>query len=83
MLIGRIANATRNLGAPPDWNPETDGNCAHLPIRDEPTESGNVMVSAWYPTPQEVQKMINGAPVYLHVFGAGHPPVMLTVGEVL
>jgi hypothetical protein len=80
MLIGRIEGATRYLGAPKDWKPDKDGTCGHLAIRDIPAESGaNVMVSAWMPTPAEVAAIQRGEPVYLYVWGAGHPPVYVGV----
>lgn len=82
MLPGRIEGATRYLGAPADWKPDQDGPCLHLAIRDISAESGaNVMVSAWMPTPAEVEAIKRGAPVYLYVWGTGHPPVALGVVE--
>ena len=81
MLVQRVAGATRNLGAPRDWKPE-NGVCGGLPIRDEPAPGGgNVMISCWQPTPEEVELLKSGAPVYLHVWGVGHPPVALIVGN--
>ena len=41
---------------------------------------GPQMVSSWQPTPAEADAIARGAPIYLTVLGAGHPPVMLTVG---
>lgn len=80
MLIGRIENATRVLGPPATWDDEKNGRCGALAIRDEPAEGGgNVMVSAWHPTPEEVAKINAGEPVYLWIWGAAHPPVMVTV----
>ena len=55
MIIGRIAGATRELGAPKDWNSERDGECGALAILDwQPTEGQSAMTSAWFPTPNEV-----------------------------
>lgn len=82
MEIGRITGATRNLGAPPDWQPDRDGHCGHLPIRDEPHSPGvNQMTSAWLPTPGELARLAAGAPIYLIVLGVSHPPVALVVGD--
>ena len=76
MHIGRVAGATRNLGAPKDWDPAKDGVCGGLPIRDEPHSPGvNRMVSAWLPTMEEIALMVAGAPIYLSVLGTPHPPV--------
>ena len=80
MLIARISNATRVLG-------KSQGYLG-LPIRDElrnTTVDGSqtpVMVTAWEPTPDELERLNKGAFVQLCVLGTGHPPVMLEVGEV-
>lgn len=48
-----------------------------------PAEAAALLhVSAWEPTPDEIALIAAGAPIYLWVWGTGHPPVMLTVGEV-
>jgi hypothetical protein len=39
------------------------------------------MVTAWLPTPEEIAKIVAGAPVHLRVLGEVHPPVMLDVGD--
>lgn len=80
MIPKHIAGATRYLGAPKGWQPETDGDCAHLAIQDSTLDSGTpVMVSAWEPTPAELRAMQDGAPVYLQIVGSAHPPVMVWV----
>lgn len=81
MEIGRIIGATRNLGAPPNWDPEQHGACAHLPIRDELSPAGPCMVSAWMPSPDEIERIVAGAPIYLTVFGTAHPVVGMSIGE--
>ncbi|MCJ2090884.1 hypothetical protein MKK88_33610 [Methylobacterium sp. E-005] len=82
MHIGRVTGATRNLGAPLDWDPAKDGICGGLPIRDEPHSPGvNRMVSAWMPTPEEIALITAGEPIYLLVVGAVHPPVAISVGN--
>lgn len=82
MHIGRVAGATRNLGAPKGWDPAKDGICGGLPIRDEPHSPGvNKMVSAWLPTPEEIALIAAGAPIYLAVLGVSHPPVSMFVGN--
>jgi len=83
VLAGRIPNANRYLGAPPDWKPEADGHCSHLAILDQQPECGgsNRMWSAWEPTPDELERLQSGAAVYLCVLGTAHPPVTLMVGE--
>lgn len=80
MIPKRIEGATRYLGAPKGWEPDRDGACGHLAILDAQLPGGTpVMISAWEPTPAEVAAIQSGAPVYLQVVGAGHPPVALWV----
>ena len=81
MIPGRIRDATRYLGAPAGWKPETDGPCGHLAIRDEMTTAGRAMASVWEPTPDEIERIVAGAPVLLTVVGTVHPPVALSVGH--
>lgn len=79
MIPQRIEGATRYLGAPPNWQPE-DGTCDHLAIKDETLDGGApVMISAWEPTPDELQRLNEGKPVYLQIIGRGHPPVYVWV----
>jgi hypothetical protein len=81
MIPARIAGATRWLGAPPGWEPDKDGDCSHLAILDVEAEGAPVMLSAWEPTPAELQALNAGASVYLQVRGSSHPPVNIWVGE--
>jgi hypothetical protein len=81
MHIGRIVGATRDLGAPKGWDPQIQGQCLTLPVRDEMDLAGPRMSSAWLPTPEELAAIAAGAPIHLTVYDMGHPPVMLTVGE--
>ena len=81
MIPGRILNATRALGAPKDWDP-ADGKCVGLAIRDGVEGGLHTMTSAWLPNADELERLNAGAPVYLVVVGAGHPPVRLEVGPV-
>lgn len=80
MLIRRIEGCTRVLGAPKDWNHD-DIRCVGLPIRDVPTDEGNVMISAWEPTPEEIEALQRGESIKLWVFGTGHPAVYITVDD--
>ena len=80
MHVGRIQNATRTLSAPKDWNRDENGPCGGLPIRDEKTSAGMGMFSAWFPTPEEIERIKEGAPIYLIVLGSTHPPVDMRVG---
>lgn len=68
----------RRLGAPSNWNHETDGICHTLDIwvRD------GQMISAWEPTESERAKIAAGAPVLLFIDGKSHPVVGMAVGDV-
>lgn len=39
------------------------------------------MTTAWQLSEDEILALAAGAPLYLHVVGTGHPPVMLSVGD--
>lgn len=80
MLIKRIEGATRNLGAPPDWDGDIS-KCNVLPIRDVVTDQGPFMVSAWEPTPAELAALAAGASFKLWIAGTAHPVVAVTVGD--
>jgi hypothetical protein len=81
MLVGMIAGATRNLGAPADWDRNTQGICGGLPIRDDATTAGPGMTSAWHPTPEELARLNAGASIHLTILGTMHPPVSMSVGS--
>lgn len=80
MQIGRIKDATRVIGKAQGY--------MGLPLRDEPincTVNGPdtpSMVTAWLPTPKELEALNKGAPVHVRILGTMHPPIMVTVGEV-
>lgn len=80
MQIGRINGATRVIG-------QSQGYLG-LPLRDViidcPVNGPRTpaMETAWLPTPDELERIVAGAPVVLRVLGTSHPPVMLEVGEV-
>lgn len=73
-----LLDATRRLGAPPNWNHETDGICFTLEICDR----DGFMISGWLPTDAERKRIADGAPLFLHIQGRSHPVVSLTVGDV-
>ena len=81
MMAGRIERATRVLTAPPEIPPRTIPFNT-LAIRDEKIAGFPAMASAWFPTAEEVARMVLGAPIYLHLVATEHPPVTLEVGRV-
>jgi len=72
-----LIDATRRLGAPPNWNHETDGICHTLEICDR----NGFMISGWMPTDAERKRIAEGGPIFLHIQGRAHPVVSLTVGN--
>lgn len=79
MIIKRIENATRVLGAPTDWK-DDGAKCVGLPVLDVETSDGPFMVSAWEPTTDELKALLLGETVKLWVRGTSHPVVAITVG---
>jgi hypothetical protein len=58
-----------------------------LPLRDEHINSTVTgertpsMVTAWLPTPKELDALNAGAAVHVRLIGNAHPPIMVEVGE--
>jgi hypothetical protein len=79
MQIGRILGCTRVLG-------KSQGYLG-LPVRDELVNSlvdgpgTPSMVTAWLPTPKELEALNKGAPVHVRLLGTAHPPIMVETGE--
>lgn len=72
-----LTDATRRLGAPAGWDHERDGLCHTLEICDR----DGWMISAWRPSEAELQRLIAGEPLFLHIQGRSHPVVGMTVGN--
>jgi hypothetical protein len=75
MLIGHIAGATRDLGKPADWDEARDGRCQSLPVLDVETPAGPAMVSAWFPSAEDIAQLAAGQPLHLWIYGRTHPVV--------
>lgn len=73
-----LTDATRRLGAPANWNHETDGICHTLEICDR----DGFMISAWAPTDAERERIAKGAPIFLHIQGQTHPVVGFAIGDI-
>jgi len=80
MQVGHIEKATRVLGKSQGYR--------GLPVRDETMNcsvSGPgtpVMVTAWLPTPKELEALNAGAAIHVRVVGRYHPPIIVEVGKV-
>jgi hypothetical protein len=81
MIVKYIEGFTRALGAPADWDGK-DTLCGVLPVRDVVHPEGNFMVSAWEPSPDELEALRRGETVKPWVRGTGHPVVGISVGDV-
>jgi hypothetical protein len=72
-----IKGHTRRLGAPSDWDHETQGICHTLEIVDHE----GWMCSAWSLTEPERKRLVAGAPLILQIRGVDHPVVGLLIGD--
>ncbi len=71
----QLANATRRMAAPAEWDHARDGICHTLEICDQ----NGWMVSAWKPTEAEIRRLVQGQPIVLAIQGVVHPVVSLSV----
>lgn len=76
MQIGRIRDSN-HVFHPPQDQPQ----CQPLHVRVTHEYGEICSTSAWLPTPEEVELIKAGQPVYLHVYGGGHPMVYLSVAK--
>jgi hypothetical protein len=80
MQIGVIKGVTRIVG-------KSQGYLG-LPLRDELIncsvngQGTPAMVSAWFPTPEELAALNSGAPVHVRILGATPPPMYVYTGDV-
>lgn len=72
MIIARIEGATRVCGKAQGY--------LGLPVRDMTLEGFPVMVTAWTPTPAELEALNNGANVTVIIVGNAPPPMRVEVG---
>jgi hypothetical protein len=67
------------LGAPKDWDHETDGKCTGLPIKRD----NGQCISLWTPTRSEIEALQQGAAVQVAVFsGNTQPPISINVQKI-
>lgn len=73
-----INPCTRVMGAPAEMADE----CGDLQISDQHDAVwGNCMHSAWLPSPEEREAILNGQPIILRIVGTRHPVVAMWVGD--
>lgn len=68
---------THVLGAPPDWNAETHGECSGLPVQID--HEARTFTSCWVLEPEEVAALAAGGRVYVTVVSSAQPPLALAV----
>ena len=57
------------------------GECGELPFF---RNNGNkTFVTVWKPSPEDLNSLNEGAHVLLHVWGANHPPVAMSVQKMI
>lgn len=80
VLARRIAGATAYLGAPANWQPDKDGDCGHLAIREhgDPRRGSGWVESAWEITPDDLEKLKEGRSLIVRIWG-WQPPIALYV----
>lgn len=74
VISRRIAGATHNLGAPPNWDRERDGNCGQLWIRQQ----DDYVESAWEITPDDIERLKQGRSLIVRIYG-WQPPIAIYV----
>lgn len=77
---------TRVLGGPeagqPEYRPLSVQDIPGEVVRaDGMVQAVNCQVTAWRPTPEELERLNQGAPIYLSIMGTAWPPVNLFVAE--
>lgn len=81
MIPVKFSHATRVAKPPLNWNYE-EGPCEYLSIMDYESENGNVMVTAWMPTDEEIASLKNGSLIFLHVHGTEMPVIHMAMHTV-
>lgn len=76
MDIGSIRGANFVYRAP-----EGLENCKDLRVRVDEVDGQRWITSAWIPTPEEVQRLVSGQPIHLHIMGNNHPVVAMSVPQ--
>ncbi len=79
MQIAHIDGASRTLGEEQGYQP--------LPVRygvlrQEDGSEVPIMSTAWTPNEQEIEALIKGASIHLHILGTAHPPCRIEIGPV-
>lgn len=65
--------ANKTLGPPKGWD-ESKGVCHHLAVAMVPDTDSYYSISAWIPSKEDNEAILQGKQIYLQVWG-GQPPV--------
>lgn len=76
MIIGRIRGANKVYRAPTRMK-----DCQDLHVNQQLVGDMMVTTSAWFPTPDEMERIRSGQPIHLHIYGDGHPVVAMSVPD--
>ncbi|MES2814516.1 MAG: hypothetical protein V4720_06440 [Pseudomonadota bacterium] len=80
MISLAIEGATRRIGKAQGYHGLCVRDCL-FPLAGH-AEGVPAMQTAWQPTPDELARLVAGAPLYLTLLGSAHPPVLMQVGDV-
>lgn len=70
-----LADCTRRMGAPADWNHAEQGICHTIEICDRE----GWMMSGWQLSEAEIERLRNGGHLWLSIQGTCHPVISLQV----
>jgi hypothetical protein len=70
--------ANHTFGKPPSMS---DEECRALRVCTTVVDGLPVSISRWEPTPEERAAIAAGAPIWLWVYGRGHPVVQLSADD--
>jgi len=69
-----------DLAKPKDWNDETMGECASLPVMIIDHDNGQrFIISAWRPSKEDLEVLNSGGLLYLQVYGSMPPVALYTI----
>lgn len=57
----------------------TDAECTPLPAHR--SLQPRCFVSCWRPTVEDLERLVRGAPIWVYVYGDGHPPLAVTTED--
>lgn len=77
----KLQDATRHAVPPENWD-YSDGPVDSLSICDYQTKNGNVMVTAWLPTEEELSRLVNGSVLFIHQYGMEPVPLKLSIQRI-